>query len=1075
MPMDANEKLHIEWSRAYQNIVSSALREQVLSALRALLVGFQSADRLADGAILGDYRGHMGEIYKGLVTVLMRSVFVLFAEEKNLLPIDRELYAGSYSLTRLYAQLVEDRDRHGDALEDRYGAWARMISLFRLLHDGVRAADGLVLPARRGDFFNPDAFPFLEGRRRGSSRNSGEILDLPRVSDGVVLRLLDLLLLLDGERLQYNGLDVEQVGSVYEGLMGFEIEVAQGDSLAVMPEHVVVDLEALLALCGADRLKRLKSEANLDLKDKAGAALEAATTVAALQAALGRRTSGRQPGLLPKGSLYLQPGEERRKTGSHYTPRSLTSPIVATALRPVLEHLGPDVTAGQILSLKICDPAMGSGAFLVEACRQLADHLVAAWRRAKDIPALPPDEEPLLHARRLIARQCLYGVDKNPLAVDLARLSLWLLTFAREHPFTFVDHSLRRGDSLVGLAGEQIYNLSLDPKRGHKLAEQARNSLLNAVRQTERWRREIQATGDPPDNERLDSLWQEAEGALEVVRTVGDAMVASYLAEGSDKERKRALHELTETIPRWLVTGEGGDDLHKRIDILRAGESGLEPFHWTIEFPEVFSAERGGFDVFIGNPPFLGGRNISERVGEAYSEWLVSAHEGANGAGDLVAHFFRRAFELLRPGGVLGFIATNTIAQGDTRAMGLSWICGHGGTIFAARRRLTWPGIAAVVVSTVHLVRGPLATTITPMLDGHPVPRISAFLFHTGGDDPPAILASNQGQSFVGSIALGMGFTFDDDNPNATPLAEMNVILARDPRSRERVFPYLGGEEVNTSPEQLHRRYIIDFGEMTEDEARGYPDLFAIVEARVRPERRTKDASKYPRMVNEWWKLWNARVELHRTVRDMRRVIAIARVSRTAAFTFLPSNMVYSEQLVIFAFDDDAHFAILQSRVHEEWARFLGSSMKDDLRYTPSDCFETFPFATGCATNAALSEAGRAYDEHRAALMLENKEGLTRTTNRFHDPAEQSPSILKLRELHAAMDRAVLDAHGWGTLSPEYAFREQLDESVRYTWSDEIRVEVLAHLMDENLRRSRAESVGSAPVKSMGKRAPRGP
>jgi hypothetical protein len=952
-------------SRADQDPVSGALREQAVSALRALLDGLQSADRLADGAILGSYRDHLDEVHRGLVTAIVRCVFVLFAEARGLLPIDRD------SLARLHAQLVRDRGRHGDSLEHRHGAWARILRLFRALHDGARAADGLPLPARRGDLFDPDAFPFLEGRPRGTSQRPDERLALPPVSDGVVVRILDLLLLHDGRRLPYKRLDIEQLGSVYEGLMGFEIAIAGGDSLAV------------------------------------------------------------------------QPGEERRNTGSHYTPRSLTSSIVATALGPALERLGPGATAEQILSLRICDPAMGSGAFLLEACRQLANHLVAAWRRAKATPALPPDEAPLLHARRLVARQCLYGVDRNPLAVDLARLSLWLLTLAREHPFTFVDHALRRGDSLVGLSREQIHHVSLDPGTGHTLVDPARDSLLDA------------------------------EGALAIARTVGDAMITCYFLESSDRARRRALQELTGTIPRWLATGEGERELREKIRALRAGSPGVEPFHWPLEFPEVFSAERGGFDVFIGNPPFLGGRSISERIGEAYSAWLVSAHEGASGAGDLVAHFFRRSFELLRPGGVLGFIATNTIAQGDTRAMGLRWICGHGGTIFAAQRRLAWPGIAAVVVSTVHLVRGPLPITITPLLDGHPVPRISAFLLHTGDDDPPAILASNQGKSFVGSIALGMGFTFDDDNPNATPLAEMNVLLARDPRNRERVFPYLGGEEVNTSPEQLHRRYIIDFGEMTEAQARSYPDLFAIVEARVRPERQTKDASRYPRMVNEWWKLWNARVELHRTVRDMRRVLAIARVSRTAAFTFLPSRMVYSEQLVIFAFDDDAHFAILQSRVHEEWARFLGSSMRNDLRYTPSDCFETFPFAAGCATNATLAESGRAYSEHRAALMRESREGLTRTTNRFHDPAERSASILRLRELHAAMDRAVLDAHGWGAISPEYAFRAQLDGSVRYTWSDEVRVELLARLMDENQRRSRAESAGSAPARSARKSAAR--
>src|SRR5262249_20592755 len=155
--------------------------------------------------------------------------------------------------------------------------------------------------------------PFLEGRARQSVRQLGERLSaLPRVSDGVLFRGLDRLLLLDGERLQYKGLDVEQIGSVYEGLIGFEVEVAEGDWLCLMPEDVVVDLEALLGLPGAERVKELKNRANLDLKDKTAAEVKEAKSIEGLQAALAKRISQWQPGLIARGALYLQPGEERR-------------------------------------------------------------------------------------------------------------------------------------------------------------------------------------------------------------------------------------------------------------------------------------------------------------------------------------------------------------------------------------------------------------------------------------------------------------------------------------------------------------------------------------------------------------------------------------------------------------------------------------------------------------------------------------------------------------------------------------------------------------------------------------------
>lgn len=569
-------------SREYQNTVSNALREQVLAALRELLRGFEHADRITSGAILGAVRReNLQDVYVGLVTVLMRMVFVLFAEERGLLPMEHDLYAGSYSLTRLYAQLLEDRGRFGDGIDERYGAWARVITLFRLLHDGVHAADGLRLPTRKGDLFNPDGFPFLEGRARGTARQVDERFDVPRVSDGVVFRVLDQLLVLDGERLQYRGLDVEQIGSVYEGLMGFEVEVAQGASLCLTPEHVVVNLEELVLIPAADRAKTIKAKAGLDLKDKAGAEVKAATTTEALHAALSRRISTRQPGLIPKGALYLQPGEERRKSGSHYTPRKLTQPIVETTLRPILDALGPEPTAAQILDLKICDPAMGSGAFLVEVCRQLGDQLVAAWRRGQP-PVLPPDEYPVLHARRLIAQRCIYGVDKNELAVNLARLSLWLATFAKEHPFTFVDHALRRGDSLVGLSREQIVSFSWDVSKG-KQVSLVRTALERAVVEAERFRAQIHALGDTYDNVEKERLLREADDALRSVRRVGNVILEAFFAGKTPKEREARLKEF-----RALVEQYGLDRLPETPEANRHC-----PFHWEIEFPEVFDRSNG--------------------------------------------------------------------------------------------------------------------------------------------------------------------------------------------------------------------------------------------------------------------------------------------------------------------------------------------------------------------------------------------------------------------------------------------------------------------------------------------------
>jgi hypothetical protein len=179
--------------------------------------------------------------------------------------------------------------------------------------------------------------------------------------------------------------------------------------------------------------------------------------------------------------------------------------------------------------------------------------------------------------------------------------------------------------------------------------------------------------------------------------------------------------------------------------------------------------------------------------------------------------------------------------------------------------------------------------------------------------------------------------------------------------------------------------------------------------------------------------------------------------------------MVYANSLDVFPLSTYAAFCALQSRSHETWARFFGSSMKDDLRYTPSDCFETFPFPENWESDPALESAGRAYYEFRAGLMVHSNQGSTKTYNHFHDPEERDPDILKLRELHAAMDRTVLDAYGWRDIPTrcEFLLDYEIDEAewgdkkkpYRYRWPDEVRDEVLARLLELNAERAQTEAL----------------
>ena len=378
VPSDRRLPKILSDSRNYQAEVSTQLASQVLDALWELLRGFQSADAAVEGKLLRKLAETDSQhIYGGLITTLMRLVFLLYAEDEGLMP-DDAIYQRNYAISGLYEKLREDAGLYPDTMDQRYGAWATLLSLFRLVYDGGGATQEY-LPARHGQLFDPDEFPFLEGRPRDTRFQTYGEIKVPRIPDGIIYRILDKLLILKGERLSYRALDVEQIGSVYEAIMGYEVEVALGLSIAVKPKDVVINVEALLSTKSKDRAKQLQDEAECKLTGKASTTLKEAKTPEEIVAALDRKVSSRTPNLLPQGSLYLQPGEERRRTGSHYTPRKLTQPIVETTLRPVLESLGEHPTAEQILGLKVCDLAMGSAAFLVEVCRQLAEKLVAAW------------------------------------------------------------------------------------------------------------------------------------------------------------------------------------------------------------------------------------------------------------------------------------------------------------------------------------------------------------------------------------------------------------------------------------------------------------------------------------------------------------------------------------------------------------------------------------------------------------------------------------------------------------------------------------------------------------------------
>ena len=1033
-------------ARLRQGSVSTRLAAQALYGVECLLAGFEAAaGRQPDSALgralregLEDGDGQQAgadEVYSGLLITLLRLVFVLFAEDRGLMPMEDPVYAQGLSVRGLFEELERDAARFPDAMDRRFGAWPRLLALFRGIYRGFgRGAQRA--PARQGELFDPDRYPFLEGRE---AVGSGLALDqsamtVPMVDDGTVLEVLRALCRLDGQRLSYRSLAVEQIGSVYEGLMGWRVERLEGAGLRLPKSGLWVTGEMLMRVPAGARKSWLRTEMGLPNADagKVADAVGDATDSAAILAAL-RAWAGERVELRAAGRLVLQPGAERRRTSAHYTPREMSERIVRRTLEPLLSAMGEQPSSERLLQLRLVDPAMGSGAFLVEACRQLGDLVVQAWSRegvAQPVLQGGGHDEAVVHkARRLVAQRCLYGVDVNPHAVTLAKLSLWLFTLARHQPFTFLDHALRHGDSLVGLDMQQIVGLSWSPSEQYAFMDRVVAGQVQLALQSRRQIHELANVDTAASVSERRELLQKSEEAMERVQVVADVVLGAFIGSARSAEREKERRRRVGVLTEWLAGGEAEpgptpEPVRRWREELRAWRPA---FHWPLCFPEVFADDRADvldadrvhagarFDAVIGNPPFLGGSSVSGTFGPAYRDWLPTLHQNSHGNADLCAHFFRRAMYLLGDHGAMGLVATNTIAQGDTRETGLDALVAQKAEIYDATTDVPWGGDAAVTVSIVHLAVGRCKANLVRLRNGQPVQQIDAYLQSGESLGTPTPLRANAGKSFLGVKIYGQGFTL-------TP-AERDELIAKNPNNAKRIFPYLGGQEVNTHPEQMFDRYVIDFADMTLDQVRHWPDLLERVERLVKPER---DKNNRATRREKWWQFAENAPAMREALADKDRVLVTARVSRNLCFSYQPAGRVCNEKLYSFLNIPAGLTAVLQSRLHEIWVWTFSSTLKTDLNYSATDVFETFPFpdATHLREGGPLEVAGRAYYEARAAWMKRHWLGLTQFYNRLKDPKQHDPELKELRQLHEAMDRETLLAYGWPDLAaalPPYA------------------------------------------------------
>lgn len=1093
-------------SVTYQAEVTEQLGAQVRRAVEVLVQALDRADTDSGRKLLNEVSET--QLYEAALTIMMRLVFLFYAEENDLLPLGDRFYQENYAASSLQGQLRAEADRVGvEVLERRQDAWTRLLSTFRAIHGGIEH-EALRLPPYGGSLFDPDRFCFLEGRPPSSTWRKVAAEPLP-VDNRTVLHLLDALQTLqmhgragvESRKLSFRGLDIEQIGHVYEMLLDHQVVRADSALVGLVgargqePEVAVQELDDLRARGADDLLGFLKRKtgksrsalSKLLEKEPEPGWVQALRTVCRGDEELLNRILAYhgiirpdpwgEPIVIQPGSVFVTGGTERRSTGTYYTPRALTEEVVTHALEPLVFRGPSEGTpreewslkrASEILELKVCDLAMGSGAFLVQVIRWLSERLLEAWEEAEEesgqittegvslidqptgaVVPVEPEERAAL-ARRVVADRCIYGVDVNPLAVEMAKLSLWLVTLAKGRPFSFLDHALKCGDSLLGIHElDQIRHFHIEPDQGkelHATLFDPTRHLESVVQEALELRRQLESftVRDVRDAEQKANLNRRADSALNRLRLVADLVVgAAISAAGQGTEvLDKKLQSLGDRLGSMFdVPGTDVDTLLRAdaATMLNEGKPPFRPdrrpFHWPIEFPEVFWREGRGFDAIVGNPPFLGGVDLASTLGVPYERHLKASVPESVGFVDLAAYFHRRTLSLVSKAGTACLLGPQNLIATANRKAALEPILKSGYRILHGRRRVLWPGTASVEVCIICY--GPDAWECEAELDGVVVPSIGPSLDSeidvSAARRLPPWLTYSEGTHLYGTAFL-------------KTQEEWKPFLKAEPELASYLRPYVNAQILCSTPNCRTDLLVVDFGERDKESLGDVREAVAYLEREVGRER-----AKQTRQIHEHrpWLFWDKRSATYAAARELKRVLVCPNLSKHLPMMFVDPAYLFSKAVKFFVTEDEAVFGLLQSTVFAVWVLATSPMREGRIAFSTRNSFDTFPTPS---LSPQTRSVGRAYWDARVSALHSRNVGITDLLNAFHDSDDSSDDVSHLRQLHAQLDSAVLHDFGWSDIELTLGFHET-QQGIRYTADLVVRTELLRRLLALNQER----------------------